>query len=310
MKQPKTRRIVSLMLALVIVLGGVGTTFANSSAKAAPPSALPGKEAQKTGVTVYSNKKASVDASNLAEGYVIVKYTGGKDVRIKVQITRAGSTTYTYNLNSDGNAEIFPLTDGDGKYTIRVFENTTGTKYAQAYSTKVTLKLRNDYLPFLYPNQFVDYNADSDVVAKAADLVKKGKATTDLAKVQVIFDFVTDNFTYDTKLAETVQSGYLPVVDNTLKTKTGICFDYSSVMAAMLRSQNIPCKLVVGYAGKVYHAWINVYIEGTGWVEKVIYFDGKAWTMMDPTFVSTGGGKQSTMKYVTNAANYTQKFAY
>ena len=81
-------------------------------------------------------------------------------------------------------------------------------------------------------------------------------------------------------------------------------------MASMLRSQEIPCKLVVGYAGSVYHAWINAYIDGVGWVDKVIYFDGKNWTLMDPTFVSTGKGCSSIMKYVTTPSNYVQKYAY
>ena len=31
---------------------------------------------------------------------------------------------------------------------------------------------------------------------------------------------------------------------------------------------------------------------------------------MDPTFVSTGKGSDSIMKYVTTASNYSQKFAY
>ena len=66
----------------------------------------------------------------------------------------------------------------------------------------------------------------------------------------------------------------------------------------------------MGYAGTTYHAWINVYIEGVGWVDKVIYFDGQNWTLMDPTFVSTGKGSDSIMKYVTTASNYSQKFAY
>ena len=100
------------------------------------------------------------------------------------------------------------------------------------------------------------------------------------------------------------------MVDKVLEAKKGICFDYSAVMAAMLRSQGIPCKLVIGYAGTVYHAWINVYIEGVGWVDKAIYFDGKTWTLMDPTFVSTGKGSASIMKYVTTASNYSAKYAY
>ena len=42
----------------------------------------------------------------------------------------------------------------------------------------------------------------------------------------------------------------------------------------------------------------------------MIYFDGESWTLMDPTFVSTGKASQSIMKYVTDDTNYTQKYAY
>ena len=311
MRQTNFRRIAAALLALVLVLGAAGSVLGAADAKASPPSVLPTKAEPKTGVTVYANDKASIDASNLAEGYVMVKYTGGKQVKIKVQITKSGtSTTYTYNLNNAGTYETFPLTEGDGTYSIKVFENTSGTKYATAYSTSVTLKLRNDFLPFLYSNQFVNYKSDSKVVSKGAEIIQNAKADTDLKKVQAVFDYVTDTFSYDYELAKTVQSGYLPEVDKVLDAKKGICFDYAAVMASMLRSQNIPCKLVVGYAGTTYHAWINVYIEGVGWVDKVIYFDGQNWTLMDPPFVSTGKGSDSIMKYVTTASNYSQKFAY
>lgn len=304
------KRAGSLVLALCLMAGAaLAVSAAGTQAKAAKAATLPVKQAPKTGVTVYTNAKASIDASNLGEGYVTVKYTGGKDVRIKVRITKSGSTTnYDYDLNNTGVVETFPLTEGDGSYTITVFENTTGTKYAQAYAATVNMTLRNDFLPFLYPNQYVNYSGDSLVVSTAALLVE-GK-TGDLEKVQTVFDYVVDNFTYDYELAKTVKSGYLPDVDKVLQARKGICFDYAAVMTAMLRSQNIPCKLVVGYAGEIYHAWINVYIEGTGWVDKVIYFDGQNWTLMDPTFTSSGARSDSIMKYVTDSANYTQKFAY
>ena len=225
-----------------------------------------------------------------------------------MQITKSGGTTYTYDLNNAGTTETFPLTEGDGTYAVKVFENTSGTKYAQAYSTSVTMTLRNDFLPFLYPNQFVNYTSGSQTVSMAAELCKDKSG--DLDKVTAVFDYVVDHFTYDYDKAATVQSGYLPDVDKVLEAKKGICFDYAAVMSAMLRSQNIPCKLVVGYAGEIYHAWINVYIEGVGWVDKVIYFDGENWTLMDPTFTSTGKRSNSIMKYVTDESNYSQKYAY
>lgn len=297
------KRVVVLALAGVLAASAVGTSYLHAQA-----ANIPTVTTVQTGVKVLSNNKAVVDASNLSEGFVMVKYTGGKNVRIKVQITKSGGTTYTYNLNNTGTYETFPLTEGDGTYSIKVYENTSGTKYSTAYSTSVTMKLRDPFLPFLYSNQYVNFTDTSATVAKGKEITK-GK-TTDLAKVEAIFNWVTSNFTYDYDLAANPPTGYLPNVDKVLASKKGICFDYSAVMAAMLRSQGIPCKLVIGYAGKIYHAWIDVYIQGVGWVKNAIYFDGKNWTLMDPTFVSTGKGSSSIMKYVTTSSNYSAKYAY
>ena len=154
----------------------------------------------------------------------------------------------------------------------------------------------------------MNFNSDSKVVAKAEELCA-GK-TSDMDKLTAIYNYVVNNFTYDKELAATVQSGYLPDVDKVLEAKKGICFDYAAVMSAMLRSQNIPCKLVVGYAGTVYHAWVNVYIEGTGWIANAIFFDGENWTLMDPTFASSGHSSASIMKYIGDGSNYTSKYAY
>lgn len=297
----KGARIACAVLAIVVAVGVAIPLLAQAGV-------IPQKEAVQSGVTVYKNSKATVDASNLPLGFVSVSYTGGKDVRIKVQITKTGGTTYTYNLNNKGTAETFPLTEGDGKYTVKVFENTRGTKYAQAYSCSLDLKLTSEFSPFLYSNQYVNFSDDSRVVAKAAELTKG--LTTDLDKVTEIYHYVINNITYDYQLAATVASGYLPDVDAVLESGKGICFDYAAVMSSMLRSQNIPCKLIVGYAGTVYHAWINVYIEGVGWVDHLIYFNGEDWSMMDPTFVSNGKNNPAVLKYVGDGTNYTEKYAY
>ena len=286
-------RLTAFLAAAVI---GVVPVFAHGAQQ------LPKPAAMRTGVNVQSNSKAEIDVSNLAEGYVLVRYTGGKSVRIKTQIS-FGSTVYTYDLNNKGDQEILPLTEGNGAYTIRVLENTTGNKYAQAYSTTVDLELRNELAPFLYPNQYVNFTENSKAIAKAKELTK-GKSS-DMEKVTAIYDFVINNTKYDYAFAEAVQSGYLPDVDVTLDTGMGICFDYAALMTAMLRSEGIPSKLVIGYAGDIYHAWVNVYIQGQGWIQQAIYFDGKSWTLMDPTFVSSSGVSDAASKF-----NYTMKYAY
>jgi transglutaminase/protease-like cytokinesis protein 3 len=125
-----------------------------------------------------------------------------------------------------------------------------------------------------------------------------------------VYNFVLSGLTYDKELAANVKSGYLPNVDTVLASGKGICFDYAAVMTSMLRSQDIPTKLVVGYAGEVYHAWLNVYSTETGWVDAVIQFDGKTWKLMDPTFASTGNQSEEVMKYIGDGKNYAAKYVY
>ncbi len=238
-----------------------------------------------SGTTVYSNEKAKVDASNAKDGYVMVAYNGQSKNRLKVRVTGPGGIVYTYDLNKNGNYEVFPLSDGNGKYTVGVYENTSGNKYALAFSTPVTVMLTDSYAPFLRPNQYVNYTANSQAVKKAAELTAGKK--TDLEKITAIYHYTITTLTYDKQEAQTVQSGYLPDVDKVLAEKKGICFDYAALMTAMLRSQGIPTKLVVGYTGDVYHAWINTYIPEQGWIEGIIFFDGTTWKLMDPTFASS-----------------------
>ena len=272
--------------------------------------------ATKTGVNVQSNDKVSIDASNLEEGYLIIKYIGGKDVKIKAQVAKKDGSAYTYDIDSKGNPEIIPITEGDGKYSIGVFENVSGTKYAQAYSTTLDVKLRDQLLPFLYANQYVNFTDKGEVAKKAEELATEAKKKTDGREqfniLSGIYDFVTKTLTYDTALATSVQSGYLPNVEKVLAAKKGICFDYAALMSSMLRLQGIPSKLVIGYAGTVYHAWINVYIEDddTGWIEHAIVWDGKKWSLMDPTFVSTANSKNAVKTFIGEGNSYNQKFVY
>ena len=102
----------------------------------------------------------------------------------------------------------------------------------------------------------------------------------------------------------------VPDLDQILEIKKGICFDYAAMMTAMLRSQEVPCKLVVGYAGVAYHAWISVYKEKDGWIDNVIYFDGTTWKRMDPTFASSANKSEAIMKYIGDGSNYTEKYIY
>lgn len=255
-----------------------------------------------SGTAVQSCESATVDTSNAAEGYIMVDYHG-TNAKVKLQIKGPDGVTYSYNLH--GGYEVFPLTAGNGTYTIGVYENISGTKYSTALSCSVDVTITNAFGPYLYPNQYVNFTATSLPVDEAVDLAYT--ANNDLEVVENVYNYMIRNFTYDYDKAATVQSGYLPVVDEVFKTNTGICFDYAAVMATMLRSQNIPTRLEVGYVGEEYHAWISTYIKDIGWVNGIIEFDGANWNLMDPTFASTS---KSPTKFITENSKYLTKYVY
>lgn len=255
---------------------------------------------------VAQNEKVVIDYSNAEEGSVTVNFTGTAGGRLKVQV-EVPEITYTYDLPK-GEATTFPLSEGNGNYKVTVFENVSGSKYATVLSVSFQVKLSSELAPFLGSNQYVDYSDAKSTLSKASELVKG--VDDPIGKVEKIYDFVVGNLTYDTKKADTVKSGYLPVLDSVLSSKKGICFDYAALMAGMLRSQQVPCKLVVGYAGKAYHAWISVWTEEEGWIDGIIYFDGENWHRMDPTFASSSGGSDEIMEYIGDGSNYSKKYQY
>lgn len=261
-----------------------------------------------SGITVLSNEKVAIDASNAKDGYIMAAYKAVTDKKLKLRITGPDQVVYTYNLNQEGKYEVFPLSGGEGKYNIAVYENISGSKYATAYSTALTVMLTDEYAPYLRANQYVNYTADSEAVKKAAELVKD--KNTALEKIAAVYQYTVTTLTYDKEKAKTVKSGYLPDIDTVLAEQKGICFDYAALMTAMLRSQGIPTRLVVGYAGDVYHAWINAFIPEKGWIEGVIYFDGETWKLMDPTFASSAKQSKQIMEYIGNGSNYTVKYLY
>ena len=154
-----------------------------------------------SGTVTYGNDTVSVDASNVQNGYVMVKYTGSVG-KIKVQISK-GDLTYTYDLNARDAYEVFPMSEGSGTYKIKVFENVSGTQYSQAFSQDVPVSLADQFEPFLYPNQYVNFSQGSAAVQKGAQLAAGAK--DDLGVVDAIYNYVVDNLTYDKAKALTMQ---------------------------------------------------------------------------------------------------------
>lgn len=215
--------------------------------------------------TGSSNASAADDGSWLVtdvvmHGAVRIQYEGMDQAKTKLQIVK-GERSYTYSL-TPGKQEQFPLQMGNGDYTIRVLEQVSGNRYKIVGEDTVKLELEDQTALFLNSVQNVNWSEARETVAMANALTKDLASAEE--KVRAIYEFIINHITYDEELALRVPDGYIPQIDRTLAEGKGICYGYASLFAAMLRSVDVPAKLVKGSSEHVgvYHAWNEVYWDG------------------------------------------------
>ena len=282
------------------------TTTTSVPKNAAKPSPSQIKEVSSPGKTVFGPDKAKFDYSNCSKGYVSVNYTGS--TKLKMLLKKDGAQ-YDYDIPAENGIQYFTLSMGSGKYVVEIYEMVSGGKYIKLFSDTFSAKIADPTGMFLYRNQYVNFNATSKCVAKASEVC--AGCTGNLEKISAVFKYVTDNITYDKALAASVTSGYIPDPDSVLAKKKGICFDYASLTAAMLRSQGVPTRLVIGYASpNIYHAWNEVYTKEKGWITAEIQLDGTGFRRIDATFYAGASNKKTFAEYIAKSGNYSDVYIY
>lgn len=289
---------------LLIFATGCGSQSAASSSE--PPVFSPPRVLvpEAPGTDTLGQSPLVLDISNISQGY-LTAISDGNGTSKNLQLSAEDGIVYSYFIES-GESAVIPFTSGSGTYQVSCYEQVAGSQYAALYAQTLEVSLENEFLPFLYPNQYVNFTPASQACKLALSLLSEDASEQEC--INSVFDYVTTHITYDTKKAATVEAGYLPDIDETMETGKGICFDYAALMTAMLRSRDIPCKLQIGYAGDIKHAWIDVYIRGKGWVEHAISYDGEQWNRMDPTFAANSEDEELTNSYIGDSENYTLQF--
>ena len=257
------------------------------------------------GSNILGNDIVTIDISNSSEGYICVDYSGDA-ARTRIILTTPLNIAYTYDIHK-GICDTFPLTGSSGTYNIGVYELIDGNDYSVLFNEDFNVTSVDEYLPYLYPNQYVCFDKNSNAVSLAQELAFS--ANNDLDVIQNIYNHIISSISYDYDKAENVESTYIPNIDDVLESGKGICFDYASLMAAMLRSQGIPTRLEIGYAGDAYHAWISTYVHDIGWINGIIEFNGKDWEIMDPTFAANMSEK-SLKSFIGEGDNYITQYMY
>lgn len=129
-------------------------------------------------------------------------------------------------------------------------------------------------------DQGIKSNAEIDNFA--INLVKD--KTKVLEKAEIIYNWVGTAIVYDDKKANKVLNNDLKVESGaipTFNTKSGICFDYACLFAAMSKANNIKVRIITGQgfngSNWINHAWNQVYIDKEN-----------RWINVDPTFLIGG----------------------
>ena len=229
------------------------------------------------GTKLNADGSLLVDISGLSEGYFQAAAQGGGQKRLKLRVTKDGQKL-TYDLNTDGKYEVFPLQLGDGYYDIALYRNIQGKEYSSAGRIGVYVALSEPGVCYMYPNQYVNYTAETEAVGKAEELCA---GLGEKQAYDKVCDFMSSSFVYDYVKAITVKAGVLPEIDECYSKKMGVCQDLSAITCCMLRTQGIPARLVIGYADKNYHAWVEA------------DFGGKSY-FFDPTAAVNGIAKVKT----------------
>ena len=242
------------------------------------------------GFTYAADSNTWLNTSQVNKGIISVNYNVGSSAKVKLLIAK-GTQQYSYNL-SQGKQEFFPLQLGNGNYVISLVKQISGKKYQVIEKANLNLDLQDSSQVYLNSIQNVNFNDRNQAIKKAKDLVKN--KASDMEKITTIYNYVIGNIKYDHSLPFNISSDYLPQIDNTFVNKKDICYGYASLFAAMLRSENIPTKLVMGNSKYVknYHAWNEVLVDGK-------------WIVIDTTVDAGWKGTSTAFEMIKDNAKYT-----
>ena len=228
-----------------------------------------------TPVASEASSLLSVDESMLSKGGIRVNSHGETNKELLIRISK-GQSHYDYIYQED---ETYPLQMGNGDYIVTLASLEKGNSYRVLAKEQVSLKLSQEPDVYLHSIPNIRWNNAEMVKQKANQLVTGLK--TNREKAQAIYNFVIQNIQYDWNKASGLSNNYIPDLDQIYEESGGICYDFASLYAGMLRSVGVPTKLLMGYYrddNQIYHAWNQVWLAEEGcWITVDTTHDSILW---------------------------------
>ncbi|MEM0372712.1 MAG: transglutaminase-like domain-containing protein [archaeon] len=122
----------------------------------------------------------------------------------------------------------------------------------------------NSFGNYSLPTKFIDSD-DLRIIQKSKELTTN--VSSELEAISGITEWVHENVMYNMSLAGKPRMKASEV----LSVRQGVCVDYSSLTAALLRASGIPARYAEGYyllsdGSAEPHAWVEAYVPGSGWL--------------------------------------------
>ena len=230
---------------------------------------------------------SNIDITQVNAGVVNVSFKSNTTTAVRIA---KGSQQKDHILKNEAS---FPLQFGEGQYTVMLLEDTGGGQFRIVEKQDLNFSPENKNDIYLQSVQAVNWNKDMKAIKIAKEITKNAK--TDKEKVTMLHDYIVNKIVYDDAKALSVKPGYLSSIDATLESGQGICTDYSALFAGMVRSLNIPTKLVEGRKNDIaeLHAWNQVYLSET-----------KEWVIIDTTYDAAVKKANGTIKMIKDAKEY------
>lgn len=211
------------------------------------------------------------DVSSSRHGWIRVY--GDINSKEKLRVVK-GNDEVIYTA-ADGANFIIPLQFGAGIYRFYIYRLIEKKTYKCIGSRKLNAKFYNFKEPFLHPNVYVDYDD-----AFADSIVYKFINEEDY--FSAVKNYVVNFYNYD-YIRALLKKDAMPDIQRCYEKKLGTCQDLAAMTVAIWRSLGIPAKLVIGYVGKNYHAWVEYLKKGV-------------WEVFDPTVEILGRKKKGDYK--------------
>lgn len=248
--------------------------------------------ATSTSSFIRSNKVTLQKISSELEGKVTLSGTT-ENTKVKILVVKDEvQRWYDVKLEDGAFYEEIWLIDGTGDYKISVLVHVKDRRYS--YGPTVKVENITEVNRFTVPTLHIESNHE-EIIELASEITMNCK--TDMEKARIIHEWVSSNITYD------YQKYYRQINKNfdndygslhTLRTGTGVCYDYSNLVAALGRAVGLQVKVVKGDYSSPYrselHAWNEIYIS-----------EEDRWIILDSTFASSS----VTKSYFDNKTDFS-----